>query len=111
MQYTGGLITNEQSVFLSNALLNPFLYTLNIGYLYKLYLRGKYKKLGDKCPLTQGQANVVWENPSFPVQSNSAVIMNTIWFTAFYSPLIPLGIIFSLGALIYEYWILKVMKF
>ena len=76
--------------------------------MMKTYYRKKYKKQDIRCSLTQSQANKVWEDPGFPIQSNSAVVMNTMWFTAFYSPLIPVGIILSLGALIYEYWIFKV---
>jgi len=105
---SGGLVTNENSVFISNAFLNPLLYTLNIAYLMKEYKRKNCKKLGEKCPLTQSQANKLWENPSFPIQSASAILINTIWFTAFYASLIPLGMVFSLICLIYEYWIFKV---
>ena len=79
-----------------------------MGYLMKEYKRKNAKKLGEKCPLTQGQANKLWENPAFPIQSASAVLINTIWFTLFYAALIPFGMVLSLACLIYEYWIFKV---
>lgn len=34
-----------------------------------------------------------------------ADIMKTMWFTFFYAPAIPLGLVFSLLNLIYYYWI------
>ena len=77
----------------------------------KQYKRKNYKKLGEKCPLTQGQANKIWENPSFPIQGASAILINTLWFTSFYAALIPLGMVFSLACLISEYWIFKVFHF
>lgn len=107
--YSGssGLIYNETNVFVSNAFLNPLLYTLNIAYWLKVYKRKQNVKLADKCPLTQGQANELWENPTFPIQSCSATLINTMWFTAFYSPAIPLGIVLSLLSVFYSYWVLK----
>lgn len=99
---------NETNTLLSNAVLNPFLYTLNIGYWLKVYKRKKALKEGDKCALTQGQANKLWENPAFPIQTVSAALINTIWFSFFYATAIPIGILFAFVSLLYEYWILKV---
>lgn len=97
-------------MFFSNSILNPVLYTINIAYMLKIFKRKNAEKLGEKCPLTQGQANKLWENPAFPIQSVSAALVNTIWYTAFYSTAIPLGIVLSLCCLLYEYWILKVNR-
>lgn len=97
------------NVFISNALLNPVFHTVNIGYWLARFKRAYYSKQGAKCTLTQGQANKAFENPTFPVQTTSAAIINTLWFTAFYCSVLPIGIIFSLLCFIYEYFVLKVL--
>ena len=104
----GGLFIATSSVFISNALLNPLLYTLNIGYWFAYLKRWFYSRQGVKCTLTQGQANKSFENPDFPIQTTSAALINTLWFTSFYSSTLPIGIVFSLICFIYEYYVLKV---
>lgn len=73
-----------------------------------MYKRKKCLKEGDKCAVTQGQANVIWTDPPFPIQTVSATTINTIWYTAFYTTLTPIGLVLSLFFLISSYWILKV---
>ena len=104
----GGLFLATHNVFISNALLNSFLYTVNIGYWFAKFKRDYYSKQGAQCTLTQGQANKAFENPPFPVQTTSAAFINTLWYTAFYCSVLPIGIIFSLLSFIYEYFVLKV---
>lgn len=58
--------------------------------------------------MTQGQANKLWEDCPFPIQTASATLINIIWYTAFYSSLTPIGVVLSLFCLIATYWILKV---
>lgn len=84
------------------------LYTLNIGYWYAKFKRWYYSRQGVKCSLTQRQANKAFENPDFPIQTTSATLINTLWFTSFYSSVLPIGIMFSLLCFIYEYYALKV---
>lgn len=104
----GGLFIASTTVFISNAVLNPILYTLNIGYWFKKLLQWVYKRQGKNCGLTQSEANKVFELPDFPIETTSAALINTLWFTAFYASVLPLGIVFSLLCLIYEYYVLKV---
>lgn len=107
----GGLFIAVTSVFFSNALINPFFYTINIGYQLAKFKRWFYKRQGANCTLTQGEANKAFENPDFPMKMTSSALMNTLWFTFFYASVLPLGIILSLLCFIYEYFILKVNNF
>ena len=104
----GGLFIATNGVFITNALLNPCLYTINFGFLFAKFKRWFYRRQGHNCTLTQGQANKTFENPDFPIQQTSAALINTLWFTMFYCSVLPIGILFSLLCFIYEYFVLKV---
>jgi len=92
-----------------NAIMYPLMSAINIGYLVKKYKRWSYQKenLQHYC-LTQKQANICFENPSFQIDTISANLINMLLLTSFFSPLIPLGLVFSLIYFIANYWILKV---
>ena len=80
-------------------------------YLLKQYKKRKALKEGEKCAMTQSQANKLWEDCPFPIQTASATLINIIWYTAFYTSLTPIGVVLSLFCLISTYWILKVCDF
>jgi hypothetical protein len=84
------------------------MHTINLDYLLSLLKRWYYSRQKDRCSLTQGQANQIYQNPPFKIETTAASLINVIWFTAFYSSVLPLGIVFSLGCFIYEYFIIKV---
>jgi len=49
----------------------------------------------------------MFEKPDFDIAKGYSDIMKTMWFTAFYAPVIPMGLIFSIISLICLYWIHK----
>lgn len=62
----------------------------------------------NKIPLTQEQANKIWENPAFAIETISANMMNMLLITCFLGSLIPIGLVISLIFYILNYWIYKV---
>ncbi len=47
------------------------------------------------------------ENPDYNIGKRYADIMKTMWFTFFYSPVIPFATLFSIIGLILYYWVDK----
>lgn len=58
----------------------------------------------DKLNMTQIQLNTLMEEPEYDISIRYPIIINTIFVTAFYAPLIPLALIFGCLALTTLYW-------
>ena len=86
--FKGGLLIAITGVFITNSMINPLMHTINIEYLLSLFKRWFYSRQNSHCSLTQGQANKIYQNPQFPIQSTAASLINVIWFTAFLRPFV-----------------------
>jgi hypothetical protein len=97
-------------IFLSNAVVSPFLWFLNI---YKVYLNYTRKKITQtqidkEIPRrTQRQLNELFENPNVDFAFKFSYITKTVLMTVFYLPLLPIGVIISLLGLIFAYLVEK----
>lgn len=100
----GGLITDATYILISNAIVSPIIYWMSpMVCVHKL----KMKKVEKAKYISQIDANVMYENPSVDIAQRYANMSKTILLTFFYAPLVPVGFFFSLGAIIFEYWVSK----
>lgn len=51
----------------------------------------------------------MYEEPEFNIGLRYSWILNTMYMTAFYAPLIPIVLIYTLIGFIFVYWIEKVL--
>lgn len=70
----------------------------------KKFFRCLERRKGDKSVKTQKQAQDLYEQPEFLISTHYASIMKTMFFTAMYAPVIPLGVLISLVGLFVVYW-------
>ncbi|EGR32761.1 protein kinase domain protein, partial [Ichthyophthirius multifiliis] len=98
----GGLIYNQQYVFLSS-LFFPFIQLADFGRLYKVLKR----KIIQKDNLTQAQLNELYEDSVHNIAYDYGGVIKTMYVTAFYAPLIPIGIIISIFNILINYFIQK----
>ncbi|EAR82133.2 kinase domain protein (macronuclear) [Tetrahymena thermophila SB210] len=99
-----GLIYNQQFVFITNALISGASLLVDGGRIYKIFNRmflAKYQYL------TQRQINTLYEEPEHNLAFEYSGLQKTMLFTAFYAPLIPVGILFSMLGIMLLYFIQK----
>lgn len=92
-----------------NTILYSVMNFVNPGYISLWWTRRKYRKDASKWAVTQDEANKLWENPTFRIDTISANMINVLQIAAFFSPLIPLSLVFTLIFFISNYWIYKVI--
>ncbi|EAR84792.2 transmembrane protein, putative (macronuclear) [Tetrahymena thermophila SB210] len=65
------------------------------------------QRKGKDCTLNQEEANILCERPVHEIEICYAEIINTIYISVFFSPIIPVGLILSLFGFILLYWTQK----
>ncbi|KAL4444843.1 hypothetical protein ABPG74_016051 [Tetrahymena malaccensis] len=98
----GGMIYNEFLIFIINAVVPALAWIIDPWKIWQDFKRNRQLKK-KVCSLTQQEANSLMEHPSYTQGKRYADIMKTMWFTFFYSPIIPIGTVISLGGLIAYY--------
>lgn len=87
-----------------NALFSPVVWLINPWYLiHKIKVKLNY----GKTDVPQSKANKIMEYPEYYLGKRYAQIMKTMWFTIFYSYLIPIASIISLLGIVLYYFIDK----
>ena len=104
---TNGLIYNILSVFLSNMFMQPLLYIFSPYHFYKRWKQSKMLKDPKAYPITQQEANILFEGVAFDITVTYSSVLNLMLFAAFYAPLVPLSLIFAIITLIVYYWTFK----
>ncbi|KRX05998.1 hypothetical protein PPERSA_01076 [Pseudocohnilembus persalinus] len=61
----------------------------------------------NKCTLTQNQANQLYQKPVFDIAQRYAYLINTLFLTALYAPLLPIGLLISLIGILIIFYIEK----
>ncbi|EGR32359.1 protein kinase domain protein [Ichthyophthirius multifiliis] len=98
----GGMIYGEYLVFINNAIIPALAWIIDPWSIWKNFKRNKELKKGNQSTLTQKQANILMEHPDYAMGKRYADIMKTMWFTFFYSPVIPMATVWSiLGVILY----------
>ncbi|EGR31304.1 hypothetical protein IMG5_113410 [Ichthyophthirius multifiliis] len=113
----GGMIYSEFWVFVLNAFVPPLAWIIDPWSIIKNFKRNQELKKDNKSMLTQKEANMQYffiyifqnlqslmEFPDYSMGKRYADIMKTMWFTFFYSPVIPMGTLWSIiGVTLYYY--------
>lgn len=100
----GGLVTDATYILISNAFVSPLIYLASpMVCVHKLRMR----KVEKAEYISQIDANTMFENPSVDIAQRYANMNKTILLTFFYAPLVPVGFIFSLCGIFFEYWVSK----
>ena len=100
----GGLAVDVTYILLSNAIIQPLAYYLSPMMCLK---KIRMKLAGRSKFLSQGDANDLFEGPQVDMAQRYANVMKTMLVTFFYAPIIPLGFLISIVAIVLEYWMDK----
>ncbi|CEM34404.1 unnamed protein product [Vitrella brassicaformis CCMP3155] len=105
----GGLMQNMLLQLCFNAVIVPFFYLLDLTSWFRRLLANRIvNKIGvEKTKMTQEQFNKYYEGPAFDTSRRYANILKTFTVTAVYLPVLPLGTVVSIFALIIMYWVDK----
>ena len=106
----GGFIYNQTMVFLQNSLLNPIMNMINTDFLiWRYHQKPKLVKSikSKECYDTQQSVNKQMEMPEYDIADKYSDIMNTMWTTFLYAPVIPIVLVLSLLNLGFTYWVEK----
>jgi len=103
----GGLLQNIYYVLLFNALLMPLYTIFNPFHYFKIYQRWKALREGETCTMTQQKAHEVFELTEVDLSYQNSFLVKTVLVTAFFAPVIPVGLVFSIIGLILNYWVDK----
>jgi hypothetical protein len=79
----------------------------DLFYGYKLIKRWKLEKNRNRSGYSDEQLNFIFEGHPIDMGLRYGNVMKTLFFTAFISPFVPLGTIFSLLGLLICYWVDK----
>ena len=104
----GGLVHDAFYILIMNAYLGPIMNYFNPFYLIRLFNRNKIEKEGDQCQVSQIQANLTFEGTPFDLSLRYSNIIKTMLLAAFYAPVLPIGLVFSISNIFLTYWIDKV---
>jgi len=94
-------------VFLSNAIVTPLTYVIDVFWYIKLQKRKQLKKNPESLNLTQAEANLIFQGTNMDIASRYASLVKTIWMTGLYAPLMPICVPISAIAIIVGYFIDK----
>ena len=90
---------------ITNAILPPLTELINPAFLISKFFREKEFKKGLECVKTQEQLNKMYEDPEFDLTQRYAIVLNTLFTTAFYAPVLPVGICWAIIAIFFTYWV------
>ena len=102
-----GLVSDIFFLFITNSYMSSIFNYFDIVWGYRLWRRHQIEKQGDQCTIPQCEANYIFEGHPVDMALRYANILKTVFFTAFYGPVVPLGYIFSFVGLIINYWVDK----
>lgn len=100
------LIYNIHIILLSNAFSTPLYKLFDPVYFLKKILQFyiRYKK---DVNITQIECNEIFESHYIDLAENYAYVTRTLYLSTWYASVAPLGIIFSIVGLIFNYWLDK----
>ena len=104
----GGLVSDYFSIMISVSFTDPILYVVDFGVIVSKLKRWYFKSQGEKCLLTQAEANEVFQGPNLDMANQFANIINLIMSAIFFHSLLPLSIPIGFAGLVANYWANKV---
>ena len=104
-----GLAAEMYNIMISNAVVQPIVYFLNIPYLWQRMVRFQAGRKGNRCLMTQRQAQLLFEGPELDMPQRYATLMKTYLLTVVYAPMMPFSYVFGIIAIFVQYWVDKYM--
>lgn len=102
-----GLVTDFFFLFLTNTYMSSIFNYFDLFFGYKLLKRWRVEKTRNRTGYSDEQLNFIFEGHPVDMGLRYGNIMKTLFFTAFISPFVPLGTVFSLFGLLICYWVDK----
>lgn len=93
-------------MFVVNTVVPAISLAIGAGYQMKRFTRWRVSR-NPNHNLSQQQIQDLYENPDFPIAVYYATLLKTIFFCAFYAPIIPIGVIFCMVTVLLMYWLTK----
>jgi hypothetical protein len=94
---------------ISNAILPPLLQFFSPKAGWRWLKRRKAMGQGEKCKLTQQEANILSEEVPINMPNLCAGLMKTYLLSLMYAPVLPIGLLIGLAAVMLQYWVNKYM--
>lgn len=90
------LIQDILYLMLNNAILPPIMNTLDFWHGVRLLRQRKIRVEGEKCLLTQREANQIYMGPTLDLSYKYSSLLKNIWMSVMYSSIVPLSLPFLL---------------
>ncbi|KAL4483923.1 hypothetical protein ABPG72_013929 [Tetrahymena utriculariae] len=103
----GGIAYNQNYVFMFNMFIPFVMGLIDFPGIFKKLQQKILAKNVEKSYLTQEQLNNLYEYPQYNISQQYANNLKTMFMVAFYSPIIPIGIVYSMVAILLIYWVDK----
>ena len=104
---TEQLIWDIHLILLTNAFSTPIYKILDPFAWYRRFKRIYIKFKGKSCILTQHEVNRWFEGQIFDIAENYSYITRTLFLCTWYGSVAPLGVIFGMIGLFFNYWLDK----
>ena len=104
-----GLAAEMGDIMISNAVVQQLAYVLNPYWLVRWAFGRLEKRKGPHCMLTQQEANKLLEARKLDMPQRYATLLKTFLLTLVYAPMMPIALGFGVVALVFQYWVDKVM--
>jgi hypothetical protein len=101
------LIWDIHLILLTNAFSTPIYKIFDPFAWYRRLKRVYIKLLGNNCLLTQHEVNRWFEGQTFDIAENYSYITRTLFLCTWYGSVAPLGVIFGMIGLSFNYWLDK----
>jgi uncharacterized protein YbaA (DUF1428 family) len=105
----GGLVSDYFSIMISVSFTDPVLYIIDFGVIVSMLKRWYYKGQGEKCLLTQAEANEMFQGPALDMANQFANIINLIMSAFFFHSMLPLALPIGCVGLFANYWANKIV--
>lgn len=103
----GGLIFVEQIVVIIDIAFDLLIWIFDPFGWFRRWRRDRAMALGDKCIITQKEANLLMEMPGYHISERYADLLKTMWFVFLYGNLLPMATVMFVIYLIIFYWVDK----
>jgi len=103
----GGLIFVEQCVVMIDIGFDLVIWIFDPFTAIRNWRRNRAKNQGEKCIMTQKEANTLMEMPGYHISERYADLLKTMWFVFLYGNLLPMATLMFLIYLIIFYWVDK----
>lgn len=104
-----GLVVEIYNIMISNAILPPLLQLFSPKASWRWVRLRKAMRQEGKCMLTQQEAHTLSEDLPINMPNLCAGLMKTYLLSLMYAPVLPLGLVLGVGAVLLQYWVAKYM--